>query len=115
MSSVDAPDEICWATTSEETRMPDALSTVLETTTAERLATGFVFTEGPLWHPEGFYYFVDIRRSRLYRIVPGKPAELLREQTGETARRSTCRVGSSSARVAIAASPAGRPTGAARS
>jgi gluconolactonase len=83
MSSVDAPDEICWATTSEETRMPDALSTVLETTTAERLATGFVFTEGPLWHPEGFYYFVDIRRSRLYRIVPGKPAELLREQTGE--------------------------------
>jgi ABC-type sugar transport system ATPase subunit len=24
---------------------------VLETTEAERLATGFIFTEGPLWHP----------------------------------------------------------------
>jgi gluconolactonase len=63
--------------------MADPLAGVLETTQAERLATGFVFTEGPLWHPDGFYYFVDIRSSRLYRITPGKPAELLREQTGE--------------------------------
>ena len=43
--------------------MGDALSTMLETTEAERLATGFGFTEGPLWHPDGFYYFVDIRGS----------------------------------------------------
>ena len=48
----------------------------------ERLATGFVFTEGPLWHPDGFYYFVDVRASRLYRIAPGRPVELLREGTG---------------------------------
>jgi len=34
--------------------MADPLSGILETTAAERLATGFVFTEGPLWHPEGF-------------------------------------------------------------
>jgi gluconolactonase len=61
----------------------DALSTVLDTTQAERLATGFVFTEGPLWHPEGFYYFVDIRRSQLHRLTPGKPAELVRDGTGE--------------------------------
>jgi hypothetical protein len=27
------------------------LPDVLETTEAERLATGFIFTEGPLWHP----------------------------------------------------------------
>jgi gluconolactonase len=63
--------------------MSDALSAILETTEAERLATGFVFTEGPLWHPDGFYYFVDIRQSRLHRIVPGRPAELVRENTGE--------------------------------
>src|SRR5205823_5437868 len=54
-----------------------------ETTQAERLATGFLFTEGPLWHPDGFYYFVDIRRSNLHRITPGKPAELVRADTGE--------------------------------
>jgi len=63
--------------------MTDALSTILDTTPAERLATGFGFTEGPLWHPEGFYTFVDIRKSTLHRLTPGKPPELLRENTGE--------------------------------
>jgi gluconolactonase len=63
--------------------MADALSTILETTNAERLATGFVFTEGPLWHPDGFYYFVDIRRSNLHRLTPGKAPELVRANTGE--------------------------------
>src|SRR4030095_2672383 len=77
-----APDGLCWATTFQERLMPDALSTVLETTTAERLATGFVFTEGPLWHPDGFYYFVDVRSSVLYRIVPGRAPEVVREKTG---------------------------------
>ena len=55
------------------------LPEILETTEAERLATGFKFTEGPLWHPEGFYYFVDLRSNRLYRIVPGQKPELVRE------------------------------------
>jgi gluconolactonase len=55
------------------------LPDVLETTHAERLATGFTFTEGPLWHPDGFYYFVDMRASMLYRITPGQKPELVRE------------------------------------
>lgn len=63
--------------------MADALSAILETREAERLATGFVFTEGPLWHPDGFYYFVDIRRSALHRVTPGKEPELVRANTGE--------------------------------
>ena len=63
--------------------MADALSKIIESPQAERLATGFVFTEGPLWHPDGFYYFVDIRRSHLHRITPGKSAELVRADTGE--------------------------------
>lgn len=61
----------------------NGLSAILETGEAERLATGFVFTEGPLWHPDGFYYFVDVRASRFYRIRPGGQPELLRENTGE--------------------------------
>src|ERR1700730_611612 len=42
--------------------MPTAndLPEVLETTEPERLATGFIFTEGPLWHPDGYWFF---RRS----------------------------------------------------
>ena len=62
--------------------MTDSLSALLETREAERLATGFVFTEGPLWHPDGFYYFVDVRSSVLYRIVPGGAPEVVREKTG---------------------------------
>jgi gluconolactonase len=62
--------------------MTDTLASILETKEAERLATGFVFTEGPLWHPDGFYYFVDVRSSVLYRIVPGRAPEVVREKTG---------------------------------
>ena len=62
--------------------MSDALASLLEPGEAERLATGFVFTEGPLWHPDGFYYFVDVRASMLYRLVPGRAPEVVREKTG---------------------------------
>jgi len=62
--------------------MADNLSSILETTDAQRLATGFVFTEGPLWHPDGFYYFVDVRSSVLYRMTPGRPHEVIRDKTG---------------------------------
>jgi|ERR1700730_2353666 hypothetical protein len=46
------------------------LPEVLETTEPERLATGFIFTEGPLWHPDGYWYFVDLRRNQLLRLTP---------------------------------------------
>jgi gluconolactonase len=55
---------------------------VLETVEAERLATGFVFTEGPTWHPDGYYFFVDIRTSSLYRLRPGGNAELVTKTHG---------------------------------
>jgi gluconolactonase len=63
--------------------MSDALSKILERPRAERLATGYGFTEGPLWHPDGFYYFVDIRANTLFRVTPGQAPELVRADTGE--------------------------------
>jgi gluconolactonase len=57
------------------------LPDVLETTEAERLATGFIFTEGPLWHPDGYWYFVDIRQNKLFRLTPGKSPEVVRSDT----------------------------------
>jgi gluconolactonase len=64
--------------------MTDALAKLVEPSQqAERLATGFGFTEGPLWHPDGFYYFVDIRANKLFRVTPGKPPEMVRQNTGE--------------------------------
>ena len=62
--------------------MADPLSAILDATPAQRLATGFVFTEGPLWHPDGFFYFVDVRASMLYRLTPGGAPEVVREKTG---------------------------------
>ena len=64
--------------------MPAAndLPDILETAEAERLATGFIFTEGPLWHPDGYWYFVDLRRNRLHRMTPGRPPELFKETEG---------------------------------
>src|ERR1051325_8847001 len=65
----------------------NGLGEIVESGEAERLASGFLFTEGPLWHPDGFYYFVDVRASRFYRLRPGSQSggqtELLRENTGE--------------------------------
>lgn len=58
------------------------LPELLDTAEAERLATGFIFTEGPLWHPDGYWYFVDLRRNRLHRIRPGQAPELVRETDG---------------------------------
>jgi len=64
--------------------MPAAnhLPDVLETGEAERLATGFVFTEGPLWHPDGYWHFVDIRQNRLYRLAPGGAPEVVAVTAG---------------------------------
>ena len=60
--------------------MSDALSAIFDGP-AESLATGFVFTEGPVWHPEGFLYFVDIRRSQLLRWIPGQQPFVVQEDT----------------------------------
>jgi gluconolactonase len=59
-----------------------ALTDILETTELQQVATGFVFTEGPLWHPDGFCYFVDVRASVLYRLVLGGKAEVVRKTQG---------------------------------
>src|SRR5262252_2336077 len=59
------------------------LDAILETTAAERPATGFVFTEGPLWHPDDYYYFADVRSSVFYRLRFGQQPETVRTGTGE--------------------------------
>lgn len=60
--------------------MNEGLTDILETTEPELVASGFEFTEGPCWHPDGFYYFVDLRSqpSRVLKIRPGEAAQLVR-------------------------------------
>src|SRR5665213_1970786 len=61
----------------------ESLSDILDDTTSfEKVAGGFVFTEGPLWHPDGFFYFVDVRGNGLFRVALGQPHEKVRETHG---------------------------------
>jgi gluconolactonase len=62
--------------------MTDKLAALFESTEPERWATGFQFTEGPLWHPDGYFTFVDIRTSRIYKLAHGASPEIIRENTG---------------------------------
>ena len=54
---------------------------------AQQLATNFAFTEGPLWHPDGYWLFVDLRREPpvIHRLAPaGGVPEIVREPSGGT-------------------------------
>jgi sugar lactone lactonase YvrE len=37
----------------------------------QKLAGGFQFVEGPVWHPDGYLLFSDIPANTIYRWVPG--------------------------------------------
>ncbi|MCH7482021.1 MAG: SMP-30/gluconolactonase/LRE family protein [Chloroflexi bacterium] len=48
----------------------------------ERVATGFQYTEGPLWHPAGYWLFVDTRPNLVFKLVPGTSPEVVRSDSG---------------------------------
>ena len=48
----------------------------------EAVATGFQFTEGPLWLPDGALLFQDVEAERTYRLAPDGVVGVLREGTG---------------------------------
>ncbi|CAN5799245.1 SMP-30/gluconolactonase/LRE family protein [soil metagenome] len=58
------------------------LSALVADEPLETLAEGLEFTEGPLWLPDNALLFQDIKAERTYRVRPGQPAEVLRDQTG---------------------------------
>jgi gluconolactonase len=58
------------------------LNDILESTDLQQVARGMGFTEGPLWHPDGFFYFVDLPANLLYRMVLGKASEKVRTTEG---------------------------------
>ena len=64
--------------------MADALSTILETTQAERLATGFGFTEGPCGTPP-----IVVTISSIYVVTDCTALRLARNRssTGKYRRR----------------------------
>jgi len=51
------------------------LDDLFESGEPERIATGFSSTEGPVWHPDGYLLFSDIRDNT---IINGRLMEKLR-------------------------------------
>lgn len=49
---------------------PALQSVISPDTKVEKLADGFSFTEGPVWHPDGFLLFSDPNTNTIYRYDP---------------------------------------------
>jgi aldose 1-epimerase len=48
----------------------------------EKVARGFKFTEGPVWHPDGFLLFSDIPANIIYQWQPGQKTKIFRQPSG---------------------------------
>ncbi len=54
------------------------LDKLVETDSLERIATGFNFTEGPVWHPDGYLLFSDVKANTIYKWIPDGTVEAFR-------------------------------------
>lgn len=72
-----APDWI-----EEVESMTPLLATLFEWDSYEEIVSGFGFTEGPLWHPDGHFLFNDVPRAEAWRVIPGQDPKLIRKNTG---------------------------------
>jgi gluconolactonase len=48
----------------------------------ERIASGFLFTEGPVWHPDGYLLFSDPNANTIYRWSPDGQVSVFRAKSG---------------------------------
>ena len=58
--------------------MSDQIKNVTDSP-AEHLAGGFGFTEGPLWHPDGHWLFVDIQKLQIHKMSTSGDLETYRD------------------------------------
>ena len=58
--------------------MSDQISNITDSP-AEKLAGDFGFTEGPLWHPDGYWLFVDIQSLKIHRMSSSGQLETFRD------------------------------------
>ena len=50
----------------------------------EQLASGFQFTEGPAWHPDGYLLFSDPNANTIYRLTEDGDLSVYRTKSGYT-------------------------------
>ena len=58
------------------------LDDLIESGLPERIATGFGFTEGPVWHPDGYLLFSDVPGNTIYKWTLDGKLEKFRSPSG---------------------------------
>ncbi len=58
------------------------LSSLIEPGNPERVGSNFEFTEGPVWMPDGFLVFSDIRANRICKWLPDGSVTTWRQPSG---------------------------------
>lgn len=67
------------------TRVDPALDAIVpESPVLEKLASGFIFTEGPVWVPDGSLLFSDPNANTIYRWSPDGQVSVFRTKSGYT-------------------------------
>lgn len=60
------------------------LKTLVADGDPEKVADGFEFTEGPVWHPDGYLLFSDIPAAKIYKYLPDGGVSVWREESGNS-------------------------------
>jgi gluconolactonase len=73
------------STTAKVVRLDPRLDRIVPRgTRLEKLAGGFQFTEGPVWHPDGYLLFSDPNANTIYRWSPEGSVSVFRSKSGYT-------------------------------
>ena len=73
------------ATAADVLRLDPAIDAIVpRDAQVEKIATGFGFTEGPVWSPEGYLLFSDPNNNRIYRWDPDGQVSVYRTNSGYT-------------------------------
>lgn len=67
---------------SDQARYDSIRAIVGSSAKVEKLVSGFKFTEGPVWHPDGFLLFSDIPGDTIYKWAPDGKVSIFRRPAG---------------------------------
>jgi len=64
-------------------RLDSAANAIVpQSATLQKLATGYTWTEGPVWIPAGYLLFAEIPSNTIRKVVPGQPATIFLQPSG---------------------------------
>lgn len=83
-STILRPGQIYRHTTTHKfyTKQDNLQSILDKNTQVEKIARNFKFTEGPLWHPNGFLLLSDIPANTIYQWQPNQKLQIFRHPSG---------------------------------